>query len=42
MSGNPLTSKISATYARDLFYFYVEKNIMHKNKSDFQNLKKLF
>ena len=38
MSGNPLVSKIAAPYARALFDFSVEKNIMHQITADFQNL----
>jgi F-type H+-transporting ATPase subunit delta len=38
MNGNPLTSKIAAPYARALFDFSVEKNIMHQITADFQNL----
>ena len=38
MSGNPLTLKIAAPYARALFDFSVEKNIMHQITADFQNL----
>lgn len=38
MSGNPLMSKIAAPYARALFDFSVEKNIMHQITADFQNL----
>ena len=38
MSINPLTSKIAAPYARALFDFSVEKNIMHQITADFQNL----
>jgi F-type H+-transporting ATPase subunit delta len=38
MSVNPLTSKIAAPYARALFDFSVEKNIMHQITADFQNL----
>ena len=38
MSGNPLALKIAAPYARALFDFSVEKNIMHKITADFQNL----
>ena len=38
MSGNPLTSKIADPYARALFDFSVEKNIMHQITADFQNL----
>lgn len=38
MSGNPLASKISSPYARALFDFSVEKNIMHQITADFQNL----
>jgi F0F1-type ATP synthase delta subunit len=35
---NTLTSKIAAPYARALFDFSVEKNIMHQITADFQNL----
>ena len=38
MSGNPLTVKIALPYARALFDFSVEKNIMHQITADFQNL----
>jgi F-type H+-transporting ATPase subunit delta len=38
MSGNPLTAKIATPYARALFDFSVEKNIMHQITADFQNL----
>ena len=38
MSGNPLASKIASPYARALFDFSVEKNIMHQITADFQNL----
>ena len=38
MSGNPLTEKIAGPYARALFDFSVEKNIMHQITADFQNL----
>lgn len=38
MSSNPLTLKIAAPYARALFDFSVEKNIMHQITADFQNL----
>ena len=38
MSVNPLTKKIAAPYARALFDFSVEKNIMHQITADFQNL----
>jgi len=38
MSSNPLTAKIAAPYARALFDFSVEKNIMHQITADFQNL----
>ena len=38
MSGNPLASKIAAPYARALFDFSVEKNIMHQITAEFQNL----
>jgi F-type H+-transporting ATPase subunit delta len=42
MSGNLLTSKIAVPYARALFDFSVEKNIMHQITADFQNLDTLF
>ncbi len=42
MSANPLTSKIAAPYARALFDFSVEKNIMHQITADFQNLEIFF
>ena len=38
MSVNPLTAKIAAPYARALFDFSVEQNIMHQITADFQNL----
>jgi F-type H+-transporting ATPase subunit delta len=38
MSANPLLKKIAAPYARALFDFSVEKNIMHQITADFQNL----
>ena len=38
MSTNPLAAKVAAPYARALFDFSVEKNIMHQITADFQNL----
>lgn len=38
MSGNPLAKKVATPYARALFDFSVEKNIMHQITADFQNL----
>lgn len=38
MSLNTLTLKIATPYARALFGFSVEKNIMHQITADFQNL----
>jgi F-type H+-transporting ATPase subunit delta len=38
MSKNVLASKIAVPYARALFDFSVEKNIMHQITADFQNL----
>lgn len=38
MSRDPLTLKIAAPYARALYDFSVEKNIMHQITADFQNL----
>jgi len=38
MSVNPIALKIAVPYARALFNFSVEKNIMHQITADFQNL----
>ena len=38
MSVNPLASKIASPYARALFDFSVDNNIMHQITADFQNL----
>lgn len=38
MSISPLTSKVAAPYARALFDFSVEENIMHQITADFQSL----
>ena len=38
MSIDPLTKKIASPYARALFDFSVEQNIMHQVTADFQNL----
>ena len=38
MSTDPLTKKIASPYARALFDFSVEQNIMHQVTADFQNL----
>jgi F-type H+-transporting ATPase subunit delta len=38
MSANPFTAKVASPYARALFDFSVEKNIMHQITADFQNL----
>nr|YP_010595020.1 ATP synthase CF1 subunit delta [Stephanopyxis turris]WAJ57755.1 ATP synthase CF1 subunit delta [Stephanopyxis turris] len=38
MSANPLTLKIAAPYARALYDFSNDKNIMHQVTADFQNL----
>jgi F-type H+-transporting ATPase subunit delta len=38
MSVNPLALRIANPYARALFDFSVEKNIMHQITADFQNL----
>ena len=38
MSSKPLISKAAVPYARALFDFSVEKNIMHQITADFQNL----
>ena len=42
MSSNPLTSKIAIPYARALYDFSIEKNIMHQITADFQNLEEFF
>lgn len=42
MNTNTLTSKITVPYARALFDFSVEKNIMHQITADFQNLDAFF
>lgn len=42
MSGNPLTEKVALPYARALFDFSIEKNIMHQITADFQNLDLFF
>ena len=38
MSANTLVSKIAVPYARALYDFSIEKNIMHQITADFQNL----
>jgi len=38
MSVNPLAAKIATPYARALYDFSVEQNIMHQVTADFQNL----
>jgi len=38
MNKNPLVAKIAAPYARALYDYSVEKNIMHQITADFQNL----
>jgi len=38
MIANPLAAKIAAPYARALYDFSVEQNIMHQITADFQNL----
>lgn len=38
MSKNPLASKIAAPYARALYDFSVDQNLMHQITADFQNL----
>ena len=38
MSTNPLAAKVASPYARALFDFSVENNIMHQITADFQNL----
>ena len=38
MSKNPLAAKIATPYARALYDFSVDKNLMHQITADFQNL----
>lgn len=38
MNKNPLAAKLAAPYARAMFDFSVEKNLMHQITADFQNL----
>jgi len=38
MSKNPLAAKVAAPYARALYDFSVDKNLMHQITADFQNL----
>jgi len=38
MSSNPLESKIASPYARALYDFSIQQNIMHQITADFQNL----
>ena len=38
MSNNPLTAKAAIPYARALYDFSVEQNLMHQITADFQNL----
>ena len=38
MNVNPLATKIAVPYARALFDFSINKNIMHQITADFQNL----
>jgi len=38
MSKNPLTAKAAIPYARALYDFSVEQNLMHQITADFQNL----
>jgi F-type H+-transporting ATPase subunit delta len=42
MSKNPLASKIAVPYARALYDYSVEQNIMHTITADFQNLEGIF
>ena len=38
MSANPLAAKLAAPYARAIYDFSVEQNLMHQITADFQNL----
>ena len=38
MSKNPLSAKVAAPYARALYDFSVDQNLMHQITADFQNL----
>ena len=42
MSKNPLSLKIASPYARALFSYSVEKNLLHQVTADFQNLEIFF
>jgi len=42
MSKNPLAAKIATPYARALYDFSVENNLMHQITADFQNLEVFF
>ena len=38
MSKNPLAAKVAVPYARALYDFSIQKNLMHQVTADFQNL----
>ena len=38
MSKNPLAAKVAVPYARALYDFSIQKNLMHQITADFQNL----
>ena len=38
MSNNPLAAKVATPYARALYDFSVDNNLMHQVTADFQNL----
>ena len=42
MSKNPLALKIASPYARALFSYSVEKNLLHQVTADFQSLEIFF
>jgi len=42
MSKNPLAAKFAAPYARALYDFSVDQNLMHQITADFQNLEVFF
>jgi len=42
VSKNPVEAKIAAPYARALYDFSVDANLMHQVTADFQNLEAFF
>ena len=42
MSKNPVALKIAAPYARALFSYAIQRNLIHQLTGDFQNLEDFF